>query len=312
MADSDPLPTTDEADAPPLEIAALVQHAAAQQTCPLCEIASPLLAWAPPGSSCTHAYCAHCTVNIIRLELGVDDDGRLCCPVPECRATIAAASLEAAASLPGDDSCRPLSADALVRARARLQVARKRDASGRAAQLTAVLGRPCVVCPNPTCDAVVATDAHVETAVGRLILCEACAMPLCVLCGAGWADSDSSVGIANNSGYAGARPAPTHSGKTCAEVARSRAAAAAEAAAKDAASSRAAASSAAADLALLDVLPTLKQCLQCGEGISHYRGHACHHISPGPRHTDCMLCFVVICTNAFYTPLPRPASSIFV
>ena len=43
------------------------------------------------------------------------------------------------------------------------------------------------------------------------------------------------------------------------------------------------------------LLRTVKRCPQCGMGISHYRGHACHHIKPGSGCPSCGFHFCYVC-----------------
>ena len=37
-----------------------------------------------------------------------------------------------------------------------------------------------------------------------------------------------------------------------------------------------------------ELLATVKQCPQCGVGVTHYRGHACHHIGTGRGCVGCV------------------------
>lgn len=52
--------------------------------------------------------------------------------------------------------------------------------------------------------------------------------------------------------------------------------------------------------ALFDSLGiTFKQCPGCGTGITHYRGHGCHHIRPGSGCTNCGTHFCYVCLYKF-------------
>ena len=47
------------------------------------------------------------------------------------------------------------------------------------------------------------------------------------------------------------------------------------------------------------IAATSKKCPQCGYGISHFHGHACHHIRPGGGCPKCGHHFCYCCLGAF-------------
>jgi hypothetical protein len=117
-------------------------------------------------------------------------------------------------------------------------------------------------CPNPSCACLVLAAPLAAGAAARSTACPYCRTRLCEVCGRVWA---------------------SHEGRTCAE---------AEAAAR-----------AAPELAALVSAQgaSFKPCPGCGTGITHYRGHACHHITPGVPggcpscHTHfCCVCLTVM------------------
>ena len=213
---------------------------AAAPECPICLEQAPLVRW---GTGCEHMMCALCCVRQVRNELAPTRTSIGC---PYDGVCISGETLAAVATFvpTGDSGERALAAEEVARAEFRVAVA----AAGARGRLLV----PCPACYAPLTPA--GGPATMATCRGRggrpcdTALCEACAFPWF---GAGDLRHDAFPSCA------AFRDA----------LRRVDAAAAAAATAAAAAGGTAAAGAA----------TTFKQCPVCGEGISHYRGHACHH-----------------------------------
>ena len=222
---------------------------------------------------CLHLLCILCTVRHIRGELSLASDTRLSCPFPDCGGQISAATLAAAESyIPVDltnAELRALGADATARARARLM----RGARVRAlASAALVLGDGVRNCPTATCSAVMLPEPRAD-GTGIRVLCSDCGTGVCGACALRWDDETLPPLSA----------ARTHRGNLCATLLMLRSAVAEDVTAASAETARVTASAVVDEMEELGsaILTSVKQCPACGVGVSHYRGHACHHIRPG-------------------------------
>jgi len=135
-----------------------------------------------------------------------------------------------------------------------------------------------VLCPKADCSFVfVVPAASGPTAGGAppaATLCPSCNTAVCTQCAADWTGSESPSALS-----------PPHAGLSC----YAHAMAVAEAQSRKAQADAAAAQEIANPLAALGTLSaSVKRCPGCGAGISHYRGHACHHIAPGRGCPECV------------------------
>ena len=258
--------------------------ALAQPACLICaNDASPVLSF---SAACAHALCAQCTVRQLRLELSQPGDARMYCPILECRRPISIAALAfaaayapaAAAAVAAPADARVLGPDALARAELRRKAAVRAQALAACA---AALGPGLRArnCPAPTCEAVLVCAPSTDGSGARAV-CGACGIGVCEVCCEAW----SLCGLA-------------HVGLTCSDFARNSAAAAGKQAAATVAATAVAA---AADVlvSLGDAGASVKRCPSCGTGVSHFRGHGCHHIAPGkgcPGPGPCGRHFCIVC-----------------
>ena len=142
-------------------------------------------------------------------------------------------------------------------------------------------------CPSKSCLTGIICCEPSEDGLGRLCLCDVCSEEVCGTCGTLWngrlpilshrgvrcamilliRDSDAR-GLATASTTGTSEVCPTGATGTAAPVGGG-------------------GSGDAEEESLQWQCATFKQCPQCGEGITHYRGHACHHIAPGSGCPSC-------------------------
>ena len=230
--------------------------------CGICLEEAPLVSW---SSGCGHAYCLACTTRHVQAELDIPGADRLRCafrgePV-DCTAPPDAETLEAVIRQGA------LGPGACARARERVTAARRNDALNAAQRSGNTPSRALTLCPNLNCVRVFEVSASAAS-LGSCTSCPSCGVPVCVQCAAPWGGDPI-------------RQLPSHEGMTCAAVV-----AAAAAAASSSAPARITLEATAAALGTLAA--SIKTCPGCGAGVSHYRGHACHHIAPGRGCPECV------------------------
>lgn len=241
--------------------------------CGICFDDAPLLTWAALATGCGHAYCLPCTTRHVLGELDIPGADRLRCPYrgepAECTAPPGPQTLEAVIAT---GSLGPL---ASVRARERAAAARRADALAATRQRLAQNGgSSAALCPNPACAHVFVVPAALGVGSGWVQPCPSCDALVCGRCAVPWGGDPS-------------RQQPPHDSLSCAAVAEAISVGEAlAAAAREAEASAASASAAAA--AFGPLAASVKRCPGCGTGVSHYRGHACHHISPGRGCPECV------------------------
>jgi hypothetical protein len=228
--------------------------------CPICcESLPSLLPWSPACAS-PHSACSACCAAHLLSELS-SPAPRLACWSPGCAALLGAGCLESL--LEGEGSA--FSPVAAARARG-ARTARARE--GAAAAAAAVLAAPLFAqpCARASCEEPFVGDRGAAPTLAR---CGACDIGVCAACGVEWA--------------ADGAPQLGHRGRACADVAAARTAVAAAAEEERAAQEAAASGGGGSSDPSAEALRALgvKRCPQCGTGVAHYRGHACHHIAPG-------------------------------
>ena len=275
-------------------------------TCPICfETVQQLHPWGDP-LICTHELCPLCTVRQLRLELGHPESTRVNCAVPGCGAPISSATLAVAAawtrpacSAPQDDlDLRPLAREVVAMADSRRLAA---EMSNRMASMRAALpGMEVHPCPFPPCTAILTGEATKvlpgemghgsDPGLGRLAYCSACGGQVCSVCCQAW---ELPAGGNPPGGHRG-QTSLSHRGKGCTATRQARGTAGAAVAlgmssvvqsGRNPVSSRQLGCDSAA---FGDLLGSVKQCPTCGVGVSHYRGHACHHIGTGRGCRGCI------------------------
>ena len=192
-----------------------------------------------------------------------------------------------------DPEVRPLSAEAVSLAEVR------RRAAMLSRMRAAIPGIEVHFCPHPRCNAILTgeppqqpppslddvTAAGTLDEVGRLALCPGCGGEVCSVCCQAWVHTEAVMnGMAGDlvaRGPIAALGAASHRGKTCESVRRERAATAATAATVAGRAAETCGEGSDFEAAFGALMGSVKQCPQCGVGVSHYRGHACHHIEPG-------------------------------
>ena len=210
--------------------------------CPICLSDAVLLHW---GAGCDHEMCELCCLRQVRNELGPTRTS-VGCPfdgTPVSEGTLAAI---ASYDPPADSGERVLASIEVARAEFRLAVI----AAGPRIRLV----------PCPDCHAPLPAPGRGAPA---LSFCEgrkgvSCGKAVCAACGSSWL----AVGDLRHDAFT-----------TCTAFGEAIAAVEAASAAAAAASSGGASGA--------QITATFKQCPVCNEGITHYRGHACHHIVPG-------------------------------
>ncbi len=254
---------------------------ALMECCPICaeDNVPELYVWG--DAPCTHAMCPTCCVRHLRLELGHPGNARVACAVPGCGRPISRATLAAAAawrppagSADVSAELRPLGADALARAEARL-----REAELEALR-AAMPGIEVHACPFSPCAAILtgeppSSGEGAAAGMGRVVLCSGCDGRVCASCCLAW----------------DAQGVLSHSGLPCSAVRERRAAALIASQRQPAPQSSLTPQADAAAVAsgnIGSLMLTFKQCPQCGTGVSHYRGHACHHIGTGMGCPGCL------------------------
>jgi hypothetical protein len=255
--------------------------------CPLCyETCSNLITWGQSG--CTHLCCLLCALRHLHNQLSLDGNCGLDCATAGCPAPfISDGTLsQVLAYRPGPAAgANSLGEGATLRAHARVHAFKKSLRLEEAKQNVAGSGIALASCPTAACLAVLTLEGEDlgGTGCGVARQCDACGTQLCCKCGVAWA-----LGV-------------SHSGLTCSDLALQRQAAEAQERSAAAAALQPQAEGEEHALAGLSALHSIKCCPQCNEGISHYRGHACHHIQPGrgcpgcqraklPAHHWCYVC----------------------
>jgi hypothetical protein len=220
---------------------------------------------------CGHMTCVGCAVQLVRAALG-DADGKFPFRCEPCRIEALEQRTEPPAPVPVDDLLRRLPmlrADIEAVGVATLsddEVARFRRFN--AVSLVPVNRR--AYCPAAACGAMMVVEPDAVTrsraAGGALKRCAACPTTFCLGCSA----------------------TPFHEGASC----EAHAAHLARHAGTDTATAA-------------FIQQTTRPCPGCGLRVTHYRGHACHHISPGRGCPQCATHWCFRCGAAAPTPPHR-------